>query len=73
MAQKKEEKLTLEEMFEKLESTLSELEGEDNSLERSFTLYEQGIKLVKDCESEIDTVEKKVLELSAGGKTSEFS
>lgn len=66
------EKKSIEEMFSALEATISELEKDDVSLEKAFSLYEEGIKLVKNCESEIDTVEKKVLSLS-GGETHEFS
>lgn len=66
-----ETKKSIEEMFNELDTTLSELEKDDVSLENAFSLYEKGMKLVKDCESEIDTVEKKVLELS-GGSAHEF-
>lgn len=67
-----ENKLTIEELFNKLEETVSELSG-DVSLEKSFALYEQGMKLVHECEQQIDTVEKKVLELNERGTTGEFS
>lgn len=66
------DKLSIEEMFQKLEDTVSKLEQEDVSLEDSFKLFEEGMKLVASCEQEIDLVEKKVLELNAGGSTSEF-
>lgn len=66
------EKKTVEEMFETLESTIEELEKDDVSLERAFSLYEEGMKLVKSCEEEIDTVEKKVLALNKG-ETYEFN
>ena len=42
------------------------------SLEESFRLYEQGMKLVKYCNETIDTVEKKVRMLSAEGETDVF-
>lgn len=66
------EKKTVEEMFETLENTIAELEKDDVSLERAFSLYEEGMKLVKSCEEEIDTVEKKVIALSKG-ETYEFT
>lgn len=66
------EKKSIEEMFSALDSTISELEKDDVTLEKAFSLYEEGIKLVKECESEIDTVEKKVLSIN-GGETHEFS
>lgn len=66
------ENKTIEEKFEKLESIIGELEKDDVALEKAFALYEEGIKLVSMAQSEIDTVEKKVLKLS-GGEVSEFS
>ena len=53
-----EEKLTLEEKFAKLDSIVKELEGTDISLEKSFDLYKQGMDFVKECNDEIETVEK---------------
>lgn len=70
MAEKSEKK-TVEEMFAQLEETISELEKDDVTLERAFNLYEEGMKLVAGAQSEIDSVEKKVLLLS-GGETHEF-
>ena len=67
-----DKKLSVEEMFESLEGILSELEGEDVSLEKAFSLYEKGVKLTAECEKQIDCVEKKVLELTDGGTTHEF-
>ncbi len=66
------EKKSVEEMFSTLENTIAELEKDDVSLERAFALYEEGMKLVKSCEEEIDTVEKKVIALSKG-ETYEFT
>lgn len=63
--------MTLEENFELLEETLSRLE-KDTSLEEAFELYKKGIELVKECNSQIDTVEKKVLVLNTEGGTDEF-
>lgn len=67
-----EEKLTLEEKFAKLDSIVKELEGTDISLEKSFDLYKQGMDFVKECNDEIETVEKKVLLLKDNGETNDF-
>lgn len=64
--------ISLEASFNKLDEIINELEGEDVTLERSFALYKEGIELVENCQSEIDMVEKKVLELGKNGETSEF-
>lgn len=67
-----EKKATIEELFEEIDKTITELEKDDLPLDQAFSLYEKGIKLTAECEKEIDTVEKKVQVLS-GGELSEFS
>ncbi|MBP5660807.1 MAG: exodeoxyribonuclease VII small subunit [Lachnospiraceae bacterium] len=67
-----DKKATIEELFEEIDKTITELEKDDLPLDRAFSLYEKGIKLTAECEKEIDTVEKKVQVLS-GGELSEFS
>lgn len=71
MEQKNEER-TLQEMLKKLEENIRQLESEDISLEDSFLVYEQGMKLIKECNDKIDHVEKKVLELNAQGTLQEM-
>ena len=66
MEQNKEER-TLQEMLKTLDEQIRTLESEDISLEDSFLVYEQGMKLIKECNDKIDRVEKKVLELNADG------
>ncbi len=66
MEQKKEER-TLQDMLRTLDEQIRQLESEDISLEDSFLVYEQGMKLIKECNDKIDRVEKKVLELNAEG------
>ena len=67
-----EKKATIEELFEEIDKTITELEKDDLPLDKAFSLYEKGIKLTAECEKDIDTVEKKVQVLS-GGELSEFS
>lgn len=55
-----EEKLTIEEIFAKLEDTAARLESGEVSLEDSFALYEAGMKLLKEASDRIDLVEKKM-------------
>lgn len=68
-----EKKFSIEEAFASIDEKLREMERDDVTLERSFALYKEGIELVESCEKEIDTVEKKVLELSGNGEVNEFS
>ena len=66
------DKKTLAELFEQLEEVVKELEGEDVTLEDSFTFYNQGMELLKECNEIIDTVEKKVRVLDTQGEEDEF-
>lgn len=63
---------TLEQLFEKLEESISQLERDDISLEDSFKIYKEGMKLVQTCNSRIDRVEKEVLKLNENGELNEF-
>ena len=72
MTEQKETQLTIEETFAQLDEMLIRLEAQDIPLEEAFTLYEQGMKLLKYCDSTIDKVEKKVLLLQENGETYEF-
>ena len=51
---------TLEENLERLEELTAEMESGEIPLEKMYTLYKEGIDLVKDCNKKIDTVEKKI-------------
>ena len=53
----------LEENFTLLEGLISQLEHEDITLEESFELYEKGMKLLMECNKELDVVEKKLIEI----------
>lgn len=63
---------SLEELFEGLESVISRLEREEVTLEESFQLYQKGMNLLKQCNTTIDTVEKKVQILDEDGEAHEF-
>ena len=60
MARKKE----LETSMEELDAVLAELEKEDVTLEKSFALYQKGMKLLKECNDSIDKVEKEMIILN---------
>ncbi|CDE47279.1 exodeoxyribonuclease 7 small subunit [Clostridium sp. CAG:411] len=55
---------TLEDSFNALEEILEKLEDEEVSLEASFKLYQEGMKLVKKCNQSIDKVEKELVVIS---------
>ena len=64
--------LTLEQTFERLEDTISKLQQEDISLEESFRLYKEGMRLIQSCNDRIDSVDKEVLKLNENGELDEF-
>ena len=43
------------------------------SLEESFSLYQEGMKLLKQCNDKIDHVEKQMLQIDEEGQIHEFS
>ncbi|HKL80509.1 MAG TPA: exodeoxyribonuclease VII small subunit [Mobilitalea sp.] len=62
----------LEESFEKLNEIIDTLEKPDISLEDSFSLYQEGMKLLKSCNESIDKVEKQLIILGENGETNEL-
>lgn len=54
------EELTINEAFDKLETILKEMENPELSLEESFEKYNEGLNLVKYCNSSIDKIEQKL-------------
>lgn len=74
MAEKTDEKeMRLEEAFGTIEELLTKLNDREVSLEESFQLYQQGMKLVKQCNAQIDRVEKQMLQIDEEGQVHEFS
>lgn len=54
-------KMTLEQSFESLSSIIGQLHDGNLTLEESFKMYEEGMKLVKNCNDALDKVEKKLV------------
>lgn len=65
--------LTLEENFAKMEEIIALLEGDDVPLEKAFQAYTQGLAVLKQCNDQIDRVEKQVLKLGETGLPEEFN
>ena len=63
---------TLEQLFEQLDGIVEKLESGDASLEESFQLYQEGMKMLKSCSDKIDHVEKQVLIMEESGEIHEF-
>jgi exodeoxyribonuclease VII small subunit len=60
MAAEGKKKKSIEENFSELDSILEDMDREDCPLEKSFELYERGIKLVKELNDSIEKVEEKL-------------
>ena len=58
-AKKVEKKKDLSEIFTDLDGLLQKMEGEE-SLEKSFAIYEKAVALLKEANSSIDRIEKQV-------------
>lgn len=63
---------TLEVKLDMLDKIIAELESDNTSLEDAFKMYSDGIKLIQQCNSDIDRVEKKVQLLMDNGETEDF-
>lgn len=68
----KQETYSLEENFSRLEDTMERLEQEDLPLEEAFRAYSEGMAILKQCNDQIDRVEKQVLKLNEDGQLEEF-
>lgn len=66
------EEMTLEQGLQQIEEILDAMEGEDVSLEDSFTLYRQGMERLKRCNELIEGVEQKVMMINKEGNLQEF-
>ena len=71
MAEENKE-MTIEESFARLEGMVKALDSDEITLEESFKLYEEGMKLIKDVSGRIDLVEKKIKILESQGETEDF-
>ena len=67
------EPFRLETAFDQIEQLLQKLQEGEVSLEESFRLYEQGMKLLQKCNENIDHVEKQMLQIDEEGHTHEYS
>lgn len=56
--------MTIDENFKQLEEILQRMEQNTQSLEEAFQDYERGMKLIRECNSQLADVEKKLLILN---------
>lgn len=60
--------MALEESFANLEKIIDQLENGQLSLDESFKMYNEGIKLIKNCNIQLDKVEKQIIILDQNGE-----
>ena len=63
MSKKKADPKSIEEIFERLENIISNLESGDIPLDKSLTLFEEGMTLAETCRAQLNAAEQKVQEL----------
>ena len=61
----KQKKFDFEVAMTELEQIVTQLEGENESLEKSLTLFESGIKLTEKLRSHLDEAEQRIRILTA--------
>ena len=66
------EDLNLEELFARAEALIGQMEEPELPLEEAFAAYEQGMKIIRACNSRIDQVEQKMLVMNAEGELTPF-
>ena len=63
---------SLEELFADAEALIRRMEEPDLPLEEAFAAYEQGMKIIRACNSRIDQVEQKMLVMNEEGELAPF-
>ena len=67
-------KLKFEEKMQLLEEIVNELENDDVNLDESIEKYTKAMTLVKECDSELKTIEEKIAKIvKSDGTLEEFN
>jgi len=59
-----EQQIRFEEAMQKLSEIVEKLEGGEVALDEMIRLYEEGMSLVKSCETQLDAYEAKIVSLN---------
>ena len=68
-----EKELKLEEALDRIDALLNQMGDKDVSLEETFRLYQEGMRLLKNCSEQIDRVEKQMIQIDEEGQNHEIS
>lgn len=66
MSEQELKQKSIEENFNEMESILSEMQKEDVTLDAAFNLYNQGLKIIQECNGQLDTIEKQIKIIEEG-------
>lgn len=66
---KKSTKPSFEENYKRLEEVVRLLDAGNLSLEETLALFEEGINLARECESQLDQAELRITQLDTGKDT----
>ena len=66
------EELTVEQSFARLDEMVKAMESEDATIEDSFRIYQDGMKLLKSVGEKLDGYEKKMQVLTEDGVLEDF-
>ena len=69
---KNKKDINIELSLERLESIVSNMESGETSLEKSLSLFEEGMDLVNQCQSQLRNAEQRVENLIAGPKNTKI-
>ena len=58
--------------MDRLQKILDEFEERDPDMERSLELFEEGVKLIKDCREFLENARRRVTILAGDGETEEL-
>jgi len=61
--EEKEKKITFEEAVVRIDEIVASLERGDAQLDKSLSLFEEGVKLIETCGTMLDKAEQKVVSL----------
>lgn len=67
MLDETESEAGLEELFAQAEAVIGRLEEPGLALEEAFKAYEQGMKIIRQCNRKIDLVEEKMMVMNEEG------
>ena len=62
-----QEELSVEEIFEEIESRIRILDNEDATLEEAFKAYREGMEYIRACDRSIERIETRVKKIAEDG------